>query len=73
MLVLNLSSDNIYSESSEAGDKDLSSWVNKRVPSLLGNLTLGILYQADYLTGTSAHAPQKLGTVGLGPHWLMCH
>ncbi|GFV70761.1 hypothetical protein TNCV_2023251 [Trichonephila clavipes] len=34
-------------------------WVDKYVPCLLGNSTLGILRQTDHLTGTSAHAPQS--------------
>ncbi|GFV58963.1 transposable element Tcb2 transposase [Trichonephila clavipes] len=33
-------------------------WVDKLVPSLLGNLTLGVSRQTDHLSGTSANAPQ---------------
>ncbi|GFU37665.1 transposable element Tcb2 transposase [Trichonephila clavipes] len=33
-------------------------WVYERLPSLLGNLILEVLHQADHLTGTSSHAPQ---------------
>ncbi|GFW25796.1 protein PAT1 1 [Trichonephila clavipes] len=31
-----------------------------RIPSLIGNLTLGVSGQTDHLTGTSAYAPQGL-------------
>ncbi|GFW38085.1 hypothetical protein TNCV_835251 [Trichonephila clavipes] len=33
-------------------------WVDKRVPSLLGNLKLRVSRQTDHLTGTSAHTHQ---------------
>ncbi|GFV85895.1 hypothetical protein TNCV_1421981 [Trichonephila clavipes] len=35
-------------------------WADKGVPSLLGNRALGVSRQADHLTETSAHAPQRL-------------
>ncbi|GFS49822.1 hypothetical protein TNCV_4344751 [Trichonephila clavipes] len=35
-----------------------SQWVDKLIPSLLGNLTLGVSHHTDHLTRTSAHAPQ---------------
>ncbi|GFX17865.1 hypothetical protein TNCV_2293131 [Trichonephila clavipes] len=35
-------------------------WVDKGVPNLLVNWTLGILHQTDYLIETSTHAPQRL-------------
>ncbi|GFU17158.1 hypothetical protein TNCV_1854011 [Trichonephila clavipes] len=49
-------------------------------PSLLGDLTLGVLLQTNHLIGTSAHAPQHsmvtctgIDTVGPGPHGLLRH
>ncbi|GFX50652.1 hypothetical protein TNCV_2722381 [Trichonephila clavipes] len=33
-------------------------WVDKGVPSLFGNLTLGYSHTTDHLPGTSAFAPQ---------------
>ncbi|GFV40432.1 hypothetical protein TNCV_4493891 [Trichonephila clavipes] len=43
------------------GQLSLSSlqWVDKWIPSLLGDLTLGGSRQTDHLTGISAHAFQR--------------
>ncbi|GFV50219.1 hypothetical protein TNCV_621321 [Trichonephila clavipes] len=38
----------------------VSQWVDKGIPSLLGNLTLVVSCQTGHLTGTSAYAPQGL-------------
>ncbi|GFX70065.1 hypothetical protein TNCV_4615031 [Trichonephila clavipes] len=55
-------------------------WVDKRVPSLLGDLNTGGSFQTDHQIGTSAHAPQRptvtntrMDTVGFGPHGLLRH
>ncbi|GFU69934.1 hypothetical protein TNCV_3348591 [Trichonephila clavipes] len=55
-------------------------WVDKRVPSLLGDLSTGVSLQTHHQIGTSTHAPQRpmviytgMNAVIPGPHGLLCH
>ncbi|GFX62310.1 DUF5641 domain-containing protein [Trichonephila clavipes] len=44
-------------------------WVDKWIPSLLGNWTLGVSLQTNHLTEASAHAPQCLRSHKLRHSW----
>ncbi|GFU47218.1 hypothetical protein TNCV_3000251 [Trichonephila clavipes] len=58
----------------------LLQWVDKGVPSLLGDLNTGVSLQTDHMNWNSAHAPQRpmvtytgMATVGPGSHVLLSH